>query len=99
MGHPTHPFAKEVSYKFDYETELLIVIGRTARNVSEADALNYVAGYCTSQDVSARDLQLECRVSSGWSARRWTASARSVRTLCRQTSSVIPTTSFGVKRY
>jgi 2-keto-4-pentenoate hydratase/2-oxohepta-3-ene-1,7-dioic acid hydratase in catechol pathway len=50
---------KEVSYKFDYETELLIVIGKTARNVSEADALNYVAGYCTSQDFSARDLQLE----------------------------------------
>jgi 2-keto-4-pentenoate hydratase/2-oxohepta-3-ene-1,7-dioic acid hydratase in catechol pathway len=50
---------KEVSYKFDYETELLIVMGKTARNVSESDALNYVAGYCTSQDFSARDLQLE----------------------------------------
>lgn len=50
---------KEVAYKFDYETELLIVMGKTARNVSEADALNYVAGYCTSQDFSARDLQLE----------------------------------------
>jgi 2-keto-4-pentenoate hydratase/2-oxohepta-3-ene-1,7-dioic acid hydratase in catechol pathway len=50
---------KEVSYKFDYETEMLIVIGKQARNVSEADALNYVAGYCTSQDFSARDLQLE----------------------------------------
>jgi 2-keto-4-pentenoate hydratase/2-oxohepta-3-ene-1,7-dioic acid hydratase in catechol pathway len=50
---------KEVSYKFDYETEMLIVIGKSARNVSEADALNYVAGYCTSQDFSSRDLQLE----------------------------------------
>jgi 2-keto-4-pentenoate hydratase/2-oxohepta-3-ene-1,7-dioic acid hydratase in catechol pathway len=50
---------KEVAYKFDYETELLIVIGKAARNVSEADALNYVAGYCTSNDFSARDLQLE----------------------------------------
>ncbi len=50
---------REVAYKFDYETELLIVIGKRARNVSEADALNYVAGYCTSQDFSARDLQLE----------------------------------------
>ena len=50
---------REVSYKFDYETELLIVIGKQARNVSEADALNHVAGYCTSQDFSARDLQLE----------------------------------------
>jgi 2-keto-4-pentenoate hydratase/2-oxohepta-3-ene-1,7-dioic acid hydratase in catechol pathway len=50
---------REVAYKFDYETELLIVIGKQARDVSEADALNYVAGYCTSQDFSARDLQLE----------------------------------------
>ena len=51
--------AKEISTKFDYETELLIVIGKEARNVSEADALNYVAGYCTSNDFSSRDLQLE----------------------------------------
>ena len=50
---------REVSYKFDYETELLIVMGRSARNVSEAEALDYVAGYCTSHDFSARDLQLE----------------------------------------
>jgi len=50
---------RDVAYKFDYETELLIVIGKTARNVSEADALNYVAGYCTAHDFSARDLQLE----------------------------------------
>lgn len=50
---------REVSYKFDYETELLIVIGRSARNVPEAEALNYIAGYCTAHDFSARDLQLE----------------------------------------
>jgi 2-keto-4-pentenoate hydratase/2-oxohepta-3-ene-1,7-dioic acid hydratase in catechol pathway len=50
---------KEVAYKFDYETELLIVIGKKARNVSEAEALDYVAGYCTANDFSARDLQLE----------------------------------------
>jgi 2-keto-4-pentenoate hydratase/2-oxohepta-3-ene-1,7-dioic acid hydratase in catechol pathway len=50
---------KNVAYKFDYETELLIVMGKAARNVSEADALNYVAGYCTGQDFSARDAQLE----------------------------------------
>jgi 2-keto-4-pentenoate hydratase/2-oxohepta-3-ene-1,7-dioic acid hydratase in catechol pathway len=50
---------RDVAYKFDYETELLIVIGRKARNVSEADALSYVAGYCTGHDFSARDLQLE----------------------------------------
>ncbi len=50
---------KEVSYKFDYETELLIVIGKTARNVSEAAAPDYIAGYCISNDFSARDLQTE----------------------------------------
>ncbi len=50
---------KELSYKFDYETELLVVMGKRARNVSEADAPNYIAGYCTSNDFSARDLQLE----------------------------------------
>ncbi len=50
---------KEVAYKFDYETELLIVMGKAARNVSEDSALDYVAGYCTSNDFSARDLQLE----------------------------------------
>jgi 2-keto-4-pentenoate hydratase/2-oxohepta-3-ene-1,7-dioic acid hydratase in catechol pathway len=50
---------REVSYKFDYETELLVVMGRHARNVSEAEALDCVAGYCTANDFSARDLQLE----------------------------------------
>jgi 2-keto-4-pentenoate hydratase/2-oxohepta-3-ene-1,7-dioic acid hydratase in catechol pathway len=50
---------REVSYKFDYETELLVVMGRTARNVSEAEALDYVAGYAIGHDFSARDLQLE----------------------------------------
>ncbi|MEW5984578.1 MAG: fumarylacetoacetate hydrolase family protein [Acidobacteriota bacterium] len=47
----------ESGTKFDYEVELVIVMGRTARNVSEADALSYVAGYCTGNDFSARDLQ------------------------------------------
>ncbi len=42
---------------FDYEIELVIVFGRECRNVSEADALNYVAGYCTGNDFSARDMQ------------------------------------------
>ncbi len=50
---------KEISYKFDYETELLIVIGKSGRNIPEADALNYIAGYCTSNDFSSRDLQIE----------------------------------------
>jgi 2-keto-4-pentenoate hydratase/2-oxohepta-3-ene-1,7-dioic acid hydratase in catechol pathway len=49
----------EVARSFDHEVELVIVIGREARNVTEADALSYVAGYCTGNDFTARDLQLE----------------------------------------
>jgi 2-keto-4-pentenoate hydratase/2-oxohepta-3-ene-1,7-dioic acid hydratase in catechol pathway len=49
----------EVAAKFDYETELVIVMGKQAKNVSEADALTHVAGYCTGNDFSARDLQFD----------------------------------------
>jgi acylpyruvate hydrolase len=41
----------------DYEAELAVVIGRMAKGVSEADALNYVAGYMPLNDVSARRWQ------------------------------------------
>jgi 5-carboxymethyl-2-hydroxymuconate isomerase len=41
----------------DLEAELGVVIGRTARRVSEADALSHVLGYTCINDVSARDLQ------------------------------------------
>jgi 2-keto-4-pentenoate hydratase/2-oxohepta-3-ene-1,7-dioic acid hydratase in catechol pathway len=47
----------DVAMKFDYEVELVVVFGREARRVSEQDALEYVAGYCTGNDFSARDLQ------------------------------------------
>jgi 2-keto-4-pentenoate hydratase/2-oxohepta-3-ene-1,7-dioic acid hydratase in catechol pathway len=49
----------EIAKNFDYEVELVVVLGRLARNVSEADALSYVAGYCTGNDFTARDLQFE----------------------------------------
>jgi 2-keto-4-pentenoate hydratase/2-oxohepta-3-ene-1,7-dioic acid hydratase in catechol pathway len=42
---------------FDYEVELVIVFGRECRNVTEAAALDYVAGYCTGNDFTARDMQ------------------------------------------
>ncbi len=42
----------------DYEGELAVVIGKTARKVSEADALEYVLGYTCANDVSARDCQV-----------------------------------------
>ena len=42
---------------FDFETELVIVFGRECRNATRDDALDYVAGYATGNDISARDLQ------------------------------------------
>ena len=47
------------SKKSDWEIELGIVIGKTAQYVSEEDALNYVAGYCTTNDLSEREFQIE----------------------------------------
>ncbi len=47
------------SKKTDWEVELGVVIGTRARYVSQKDALNFVAGYCTVNDVSEREYQLE----------------------------------------
>ncbi|MDV6330684.1 fumarylacetoacetate hydrolase family protein [Asticcacaulis sp. 201] len=47
------------SQKTDWEVELGVVIGVKAYDVSEADALNHVAGYCVVNDVSEREYQLE----------------------------------------
>jgi 2-keto-4-pentenoate hydratase/2-oxohepta-3-ene-1,7-dioic acid hydratase in catechol pathway len=46
-----------LTQQVDYEAELALVIGKTARNVSEAEAYDYIAGYMNCNDVSARDLQ------------------------------------------
>jgi 2-keto-4-pentenoate hydratase/2-oxohepta-3-ene-1,7-dioic acid hydratase in catechol pathway len=48
----------------DYESELAVVIGKTAKNVSEADALDYVLGYTAANDVSSRTSQF---AQSQWS--------------------------------
>jgi acylpyruvate hydrolase len=45
--------------RVDYEAELALVVGRTARNVSESDALSHLAGAMPFNDVSARDLQMQ----------------------------------------
>ena len=47
------------SEKTDWEVELAVVIGKRASYVSEADALDYVAGYCVCNDVSERAYQIE----------------------------------------
>ena len=46
------------SRRVDYEAELSVVIGTTARSVSESDALSYVLGYTCGLDITARDLQV-----------------------------------------
>lgn len=52
------------SEKSDWEVELGVIIGKRAEHVSEADALSYVAGYCTVNDVSERAFQIE--MSGQW---------------------------------
>ena len=52
------------SVKTDWEVELGVVIGKRARYVSQKEALSHVAGYCTINDVSEREFQIER--SSQW---------------------------------
>ncbi|MBX6425187.1 MAG: fumarylacetoacetate hydrolase family protein [Variibacter sp.] len=47
------------STKLDYEVELAVVIGQTARYLSKKDAMEVVAGYCVANDVSERAFQME----------------------------------------
>lgn len=55
---PDEPVIRPLaSEQFDFEGELAIVIGKPARHVSRADALEYVAGYCCFLDGSVRDWQ------------------------------------------
>lgn len=57
---PNDPIERPIgSTKLDWEVELAIVIGQRAKNVTEADALQHVAGYCVINDVTDRSFQLE----------------------------------------
>ena len=47
------------STKLDWEVEIAAIIGTRAKYVSEADALNHIAGYCICNDVSERNFQIE----------------------------------------
>jgi len=63
---PTSPvILPTASHFIDYEGELVVVIGRRCKHVSEQEALAYVAGYTICNDVSARDLQMQ---TSQWTA-------------------------------
>ncbi len=57
VSGPYDPIAPGVSEEVDYEAELCVVIGATAKGVTEADAWKYVFGYTVANDVSARDWQ------------------------------------------
>ncbi len=60
LGHGgTLRLPVKVSKSFDYEAELVVVMGKTTRDVPAAEALGYVFGYCTGNDFSARDLQFK----------------------------------------
>ena len=57
IGH-NQPLIKPLeSDKFDYEGEVAVIIGKEGRRISEADALDYVAGYAPYNDGSVRDWQ------------------------------------------
>jgi 2-keto-4-pentenoate hydratase/2-oxohepta-3-ene-1,7-dioic acid hydratase in catechol pathway len=57
-GHNHEVPLPKVSQKVDYEAELVIVIGKTAKYITKEEALSHVFGYCNVNDLSARDLQL-----------------------------------------
>ena len=57
LSGPYDPIETGATEKLDYEVELGAVIGKIAKNVTEADAKNYVFGYVVANDVSARDFQ------------------------------------------
>lgn len=78
LQHPEHPIVLPThlaSYQVDYECELAVVIGKRCKNVSEADALDAVLGYCCANDVSARDWQLT------WGGGQWSR-GKSFDTFC-----------------
>jgi 2,4-didehydro-3-deoxy-L-rhamnonate hydrolase len=50
-------FDPKVSDKVDWEVELTLIMGRTGKNISQADALDYVFGYTVGNDISIRDFQ------------------------------------------
>ncbi|MEM9941540.1 MAG: fumarylacetoacetate hydrolase family protein [Planctomycetota bacterium] len=61
ISNPNQDIAlPSISQKVDYEAELVVVIGKAGRNISQDQALNHVFGYCCGNDISARDIQNVC---------------------------------------
>ena len=58
IGHNSHVDAHQsVTAELDYEGELALIIGKTGKNISQTEALDYVFGYTIVNDITARDLQ------------------------------------------
>ncbi len=74
-GDPVELPGHLASQQVDYECELAIVIGRRAKNVPAAEALNYVMGFTAANDVSARDWQRQ------WGGSQW-CRGKSFDTFC-----------------
>lgn len=55
----------KISKKVDWEVELAVIIGKTGKYIAKEDAMNYVAGYAISNDVSFRDFQFSTRLPDG----------------------------------
>ena len=67
VGHDaTVDLDRAASHRVDWEAEIAVVIGRGGRNISTDNALDHVFGYTLSNDVSARDLQLEHGMFGQW---------------------------------
>ncbi|MEQ8701035.1 MAG: fumarylacetoacetate hydrolase family protein [Bauldia litoralis] len=65
VGHGQPYEMPTLSDHFDFEGELAVIIGREARNVAAADAMDHVLGYSCFMDGSVRDYQLERTVNQG----------------------------------
>jgi 2-keto-4-pentenoate hydratase/2-oxohepta-3-ene-1,7-dioic acid hydratase in catechol pathway len=70
LNNPFDPIpVPRLTHQVDYEGELAVVIGKTAKHVSRERALDYVLGYTIANDVSARDWQREKSLGGGQFAR------------------------------
>ncbi len=58
LGHDVPLIRPKASDKFDYEGELAVIIGKEGRHISEADAMDHIAGYAPFNDGSIRDFQI-----------------------------------------
>lgn len=65
VGHLQAIQLPRFSEQVDYEGELAVIIGKPARHVTEAEALDYVAGYSCANDVVARDIEAQTTWTNG----------------------------------